>query len=55
MQGVFSWAFCDFGREFEVFDSTGEEAKEFFIWNITKVSTMKEYCYHDSTNTLQAK
>ena len=34
---MFSWAFCDFGPEFEVLDSTGEEPKEFFLWNITKV------------------
>ena len=34
---MFSWAFCDFGPEFEVVDSTGEEPKEFFIWNISKV------------------
>ena len=34
---MFSWAFCDFGPEFEVLDSTGEEPKEFFVWNITKV------------------
>ncbi|KAJ7376610.1 Ubiquitin-like modifier-activating enzyme 6 [Desmophyllum pertusum] len=27
VQGVFSWAFCDFGPEFEVLDSTGEEQK----------------------------
>jgi len=42
---VFSWAFCDFGPEFEVLDSTGEEPKEFFLWNITKVHReyQKEY------------
>lgn len=38
VQGVFSWAFCDFGPEFEVVDSTGEEPKEFFIWNISKAN-----------------
>ena len=32
-----SWAFCDFGLNFEVLDSTGEEPKEFFVWKITKV------------------
>ena len=32
-----SWAFCDFGPNFEVLDSTGEEPKEFFVWKITKV------------------
>ena len=34
---MFSNVFCDFGPEFEVVDSTGEEPKEFFIWSITKV------------------
>ena len=34
---MFSWAFCDFGPQFEVLDSTGEEPKECFIWKITKV------------------
>ncbi|PFX22554.1 Ubiquitin-like modifier-activating enzyme 6 [Stylophora pistillata] len=38
VQGVFSWAFCDFGPDFEVVDSTGEEPKEFFIWKITKAN-----------------
>lgn len=38
VHGVFSWAFCDFGPEFEVLDSTGEEPKEFFLWNITKAN-----------------
>ena len=37
VHGVFSWAFCDFGPQFEVLDSTGEEPKECFIWKITKV------------------
>ena len=34
--GIFSWSFCDFGDEFEVLDSDGEEPKEFFISGITK-------------------
>jgi ubiquitin-activating enzyme E1-like protein 2 len=29
--------FCDFGDEFEVSDTTGEEPKEIFISNITQV------------------
>jgi hypothetical protein len=36
--GVFSSAFCDFGDSFEVADPTGEEAKEVFIANVTKVN-----------------
>ncbi|XP_074626524.1 ubiquitin-like modifier-activating enzyme 6 [Acropora palmata] len=38
VHGVFSWAFCDFGPQFEVLDSTGEEPKECFIWKITKAN-----------------
>ena len=37
MFGVFGSAFCDFGNSFEVMDPTGEEGKEVFIANITKV------------------
>ena len=36
--GVFSWAFSDFGANFEVVDSTGEEPRQCFISNITKVA-----------------
>ncbi|XP_073242373.1 ubiquitin-like modifier-activating enzyme 6 [Porites lutea] len=38
IHGVVSWAFCDFGLNFEVLDSTGEEPKEFFVWKITKAN-----------------
>ncbi|KAJ7398933.1 Ubiquitin-like modifier-activating enzyme 6 [Pitangus sulphuratus] len=34
--GVCSRLFCDFGDEFEVLDTTGEEPKEIFISNITQ-------------------
>lgn len=37
MYGVCSRLFCDFGDEFEVLDTTGEEPKEIFISNITQV------------------
>ena len=37
--GLFCWAFCDFGDHFEVVDGNGEEPKDTFISNITKVST----------------
>lgn len=35
--GICSRLFCDFGDEFEVLDTTGEEPKEIFISNITQV------------------
>lgn len=35
--------FCDFGEEFEVLDTTGEEPKEIFISNITQVRE-REHC-----------
>ena len=35
--GVFGNVFCDFGDAFDVFDSSGEEPKEVFISNISKV------------------
>ena len=35
--GVFCWSFCDFGPSFEVTDANGEEPREVFISNITKV------------------
>ena len=38
--GVFCWAFSDFGPSFEVVDSTGEEPKQCFVANITKVRTV---------------
>ena len=36
--GVFCQAFCDFGDKFEVFDTNGEDPKDAFISNITKVT-----------------
>ena len=44
-----SWAFCDFGPNFEVLDSTGEEPKEFFVWKITKVR--KQHNFDDKNKT----
>ena len=35
--GVMCWTFCDFGDEFEVVDTDGEEPKDAFISSITKV------------------
>ena len=39
--GVFSWTFCDFGDIFEVVDPDGEEPKQVFISNVTKVFPAK--------------
>ncbi|XP_045387608.1 ubiquitin-like modifier-activating enzyme 6 isoform X2 [Lemur catta] len=36
IHGIWSRLFCDFGDEFEVLDTTGEETKEIFISNITQ-------------------
>lgn len=37
MHGIWSRLFCDFGDEFEISDTTGEEPKEIFVSNITQV------------------
>ena len=37
VRGLFCYAFCDFGDDFEVVDQDGEEPREVFISNITKV------------------
>lgn len=38
MYGVFGSVFVDLGDEFEVVDATGEEPREVFVNNITKVT-----------------
>ena len=40
---MFSWAFCDFGAEFEVLDATGEESKKCFVGSITKVGSKAQH------------
>ena len=37
VRGLFCSAFVDFGDQFEVLDTDGEEPKEFFVSLITKV------------------
>ena len=37
VRGLFTWVFCDFGTEFEIFDKNGEENREVLIEKITKV------------------
>jgi hypothetical protein len=48
-KGLFTWTFCDFGKEFEVFDTTGEENKEVLVGDITSVI----YLYHSSKREIQ--
>jgi len=44
--GVFSWTFCDFGDTFDVVDPNGEEPKQVFISNVTKVfNVLSVYIY----------
>lgn len=40
MRGVFCWCFSDFGEDFEVVDSNGEEPREVFISDVRKVRQM---------------
>jgi len=40
VRGVFCWAFCDFGDQFGVHDSNGEEPLEVLIEQITKVLSL---------------
>ena len=35
--GVFSYVFCDFGNEFEIFDKDGEESKDILIESVSQV------------------
>ena len=37
--GLYSYCFCDFGDEFMVQDANGEEPKQIFVADITKVTT----------------
>lgn len=42
VHGLFSYGFCDFGTDFEVIDSTGEDPVEFNICNISQVKFLCE-------------
>lgn len=57
MRGVFSSVFCDFGPEFVVHDSNGEEPEEIFIGDITKVnkSTVTLSIFQPLTNVIMTK
>jgi hypothetical protein len=40
VRGLFTWAFCDFGLDFEIVDKDGEETKEVLISSITQVHSI---------------
>uniref|UniRef100_A0A8C5TZL5 E1 ubiquitin-activating enzyme n=1 Tax=Malurus cyaneus samueli TaxID=2593467 RepID=A0A8C5TZL5_9PASS len=51
--GVCSRLFCDFGDEFEVLDTTGEEPKEIFISNITQSNPGIVTCLENHPHRLE--
>lgn len=53
VRGVFSSVFCDFGPEFVVYDSNGEEPAEFFIGNITKGNPAVVKCLDNHLHNLE--
>ncbi|KAG8515198.1 Ubiquitin-like modifier-activating enzyme 6 [Galemys pyrenaicus] len=53
IHGIWSRLFCDFGDEFEVLDTTGEEPKEIFISNITQGNPGIVTCLENHPHKLQ--
>ncbi|XP_063096462.1 ubiquitin-like modifier-activating enzyme 6 isoform X1 [Cavia porcellus] len=53
VHGVWSRLFCDFGDEFEVSDTTGEEPKEIFISNITQANPGIVTCLENRPHKLE--
>uniref|UniRef100_A0A8D0GKS4 Ubiquitin-like modifier-activating enzyme 6 n=1 Tax=Sphenodon punctatus TaxID=8508 RepID=A0A8D0GKS4_SPHPU len=51
--GIWSRLFCDFGAEFEVLDTTGEEPKEIFISNITQSNPGIVTCLENQPHKLE--
>ncbi|XP_057700009.1 ubiquitin-like modifier-activating enzyme 6 [Corythoichthys intestinalis] len=51
--GISVRVFCDFGEDFEVFDSTGEEPKEIFIQSITRDNPGVLTCLDNQPHCLQ--
>ncbi|KAJ8299843.1 hypothetical protein KUTeg_022590 [Tegillarca granosa] len=51
--GLYCDAFCDFGDQFEVTDSNGEEAKDIFIENISKENPGIVTCLKDRIHGLE--
>ncbi|XP_031198770.1 ubiquitin-like modifier-activating enzyme 6 [Mastomys coucha] len=53
VHGIWSRLFCDFGDEFEVSDTTGEEPKEIFISNITQANPGIVTCLENHPHKLE--
>ncbi|XP_051822587.1 ubiquitin-like modifier-activating enzyme 6 [Antechinus flavipes] len=51
--GIWSRLFCDFGEEFEVLDTSGEEPKEIFISNITQANPGIVTCLENHPHRLE--
>nr|XP_056713175.1 ubiquitin-like modifier-activating enzyme 6 [Euleptes europaea] len=51
--GIWARLFCDFGEEFEVLDTTGEEPKEIFISNITQSNPGIVTCLDNNPHKLE--
>lgn len=51
--GIWARLFCDFGDEFEVLDTTGEEPKEIFISNITQSNPGIITCLDNNPHKLE--
>ncbi|KAH0627077.1 hypothetical protein JD844_002460 [Phrynosoma platyrhinos] len=51
--GMWARLFCDFGDEFEVLDTTGEEPKEIFIANISQSSPGIVTCLDNNPHKLE--
>ncbi|XP_077158990.1 ubiquitin-like modifier-activating enzyme 6 [Paroedura picta] len=52
--GIWARLFCDFGEEFEVLDTTGEEPKEIFISNITQSNPGIITCLDNNPHKLES-
>ncbi|XP_063314807.1 ubiquitin-like modifier-activating enzyme 6 [Pelobates fuscus] len=52
--GICACLFCDFGDEFEVLDTTGEEPKEIFISNITQSLSGEVTCFENRPHKLES-
>ncbi|XP_064414221.1 ubiquitin-like modifier-activating enzyme 6 isoform X1 [Latimeria chalumnae] len=53
LYGICSRFFCDFGDQFEVYDTTGEEPKEIFIQSITQSNPGVITCIDNRTHKLE--
>uniref|UniRef100_A0AAA9TD51 E1 ubiquitin-activating enzyme n=1 Tax=Bos taurus TaxID=9913 RepID=A0AAA9TD51_BOVIN len=53
VHGIWSRLFCDFGDEFEVLDTTGEEPKEIFISDITQANPGIVTCLENHPHKLE--